>query len=174
MDPNELYGPIFDESTGFKTGLGISYNERIINKQAKSGMIIPVNRALDGIVHSLGSRSLPIRLQVLLKNDGCFHIVPFAGEPLSTVTKVLSLRKYLDTSPTSIFELHSQSDSRPITIMVGKGDEGQARLGCPSFGNFHFGPDHSIYTAHGGTRYDEGVIVFGPDGLIGYATLLDS
>lgn len=172
MDPNELYGRLFDDSTAFNIGLGISYPSNIINKPAKAGMITPGHRAPDELLYAPGLR-LPIRLQSILKYNGRFHIVVFAGEPLQTKNKVFSLRKYLDTSPTSIVKLYGDDKFHFTTIMVGESAEGQARLGCSSFGQFYFDPASTVHTAYGITAYNGAVMVFRPDGMVGYCTLLD-
>lgn len=136
-------------------------------------MITSGHRASDQLVYAPGLRTIPTRLQIILKNDGHFHIVVFAGKPLQTGAKAIELRSHLDACPTSIFRIYGQSTSRFVTVMVDGKDEGLARLGSQGFGSFHLDRDYSAHTANGVTSHNGAVMVFTPDGLFGYAALLD-
>jgi phenol 2-monooxygenase len=83
IDANELFTKLFDESIQFSIGLGVHYEENIINKAPTTGMVPTGWRAPDALVYAPGSR-LPTRLFNLKKNHGQWSILIFAGQPAET------------------------------------------------------------------------------------------
>lgn len=171
VDPNEIFAKVFHDSVQFNIGLGISYSGTILNKSSGATMLTSGHRAPDHLLYGPGSK-IPVRLQTLMPYTGQFTIIVFAGEPLQTRDRLLSFRKYLDESPTSITKIYPPALFRFLTIIVGNKPEGQLCLGCQRFGNVYFDWNSGCHFTYGVTPDTGAVAVVRPDGIAGFGTTL--
>jgi phenol 2-monooxygenase len=168
-DANELFTKLFDESIQFSIGLGVHYEENIINKAPTTGMVSAGWRAPDALVYAPGSR-LPTRLFTLTKNHGQWSILIFAGQPAETREKlsvaVEELRKIVVTLPKGMI--------RFLTIVGQHVVEGDKYFSIPRLGYTYFDSDQSAHVAYSISPASGAVVVLRPDGLLAYVTTLDN
>ncbi|KAL3491446.1 pentachlorophenol 4-monooxygenase [Aspergillus germanicus] len=168
-DANELFTKLFDESIQFSIGLGVHYEENIINKAPTTSMVSAGWRAPDALVYAPGSR-LSTRLFTLTKNHGQWTILIFAGQPAETREKlsmaVEELRKIAVTLPEGM--------TRFLTIVGQHVVEGDKYFSIPRLGYTYFDSDQSAHVAYSISPASGAVVVLRPDGLLAYATTLDN
>ncbi|KAE8417853.1 FAD binding domain-containing protein [Aspergillus pseudocaelatus] len=167
-DANELFTKLFDESIQFNIGLGIHYNESIINKAPSTGMVSAGWRAPDALVYAPGSR-IPIRLFQLTRNTGMWSVLIFAGQPtLTRETLASSMKKLavaLDKLPKGM--------ARCFTLIAHSVTEGDQVFGIPRVGHTYYDSDRSVHAAYTISTNSGGVAILRPDGILGYATTLE-
>ncbi|KAL2863089.1 pentachlorophenol 4-monooxygenase [Aspergillus lucknowensis] len=165
---NELFTKLFDETIQFSIGLGVHYEENIINKPPRTGMISAGWRAPDALVYAPGSR-LPARLFTLTKNCGQWSIIVFAGEPTETLVKLSvateDLSKFAMTLPKGMI--------RFLTIIGQNVTQGDKLFQIPRLGYIYFDQDQSAHAAYSISPASGAVVILRPDGLLAHATTLD-
>lgn len=173
IDPNELINQVLTESANFTSGLGISYPiGNSLNEPSTAGILIPGSRAPDELLYAPNSR-VPIRLQTITPNFGNFWILIFAGEPLHTQPLVKKFRDYLD-GPNSFLKQFDQNIFKFLTLIAGTKTTGQGALGCERFGDIYFDRALRCHEEYGFSIEEGGICVLRPEGLIGFATWLDT
>ncbi|GAB1208560.1 hypothetical protein APSETT445_007311 [Aspergillus pseudonomiae] len=167
-DANELFTKLFDESIQFNIGLGIHYDESIINKSPSTGMVSAGWRAPDALVHAPGSR-IPVRLFQLIRNTGTWSVLIFTGQPtLTRKTLGLSMKKLavsLDRLPKGMV--------RCFTLIANSVTEGDQVFATPRLGRSYYDFDRSAHAAYTISTNSGGVAVLRPDGILGHATALE-
>ncbi|TQB69373.1 hypothetical protein MPDQ_001953 [Monascus purpureus] len=167
-DANELFTKLFDETIQFNIGLGIHYDESVINKAPSTGMVSAGWRGPDAVVYAPGSR-LPTRLFQLTRNSGVWWVIVFAGQPLAT----------RETLARSVEKLHTSSKTLPpgmarfITLVAQSAAEGDQMFGTPRIGNVYYDQDRAAHEAYTISTVKGAVVVLRPDGILGYATTLE-
>ncbi|KAL3480024.1 pentachlorophenol 4-monooxygenase [Aspergillus californicus] len=166
-DANELFTKIFDETIQFNIGLGIHYNENIINKSPSTGMISAGWRAPDALIYAPGSR-VPTRLFSLTKNRGQWSVLVFTGQPAETqinlTTAVDRLGALAATLPKDML--------RFLTIIAQNVAEGDKLFSIPKLGYIYFDQAQSAHAAFSISPARGAVVVLRPDGLLAHATTL--
>lgn len=167
-DANELFTKLFDETIQFNIGLGIHYDESVINKAPSTGMVSAGWRGPDAVVYAPGSR-LPTRLFQLTRNSGVWWVIVFAGQPLAT----------RETLARSVEKLHTCNRTLPhgmvrfITLVAQSAAEGDQMFGTPRIGNVYYDQDRAAHEAYTISTVKGAVVVLRPDGILGYATTLE-
>ena len=168
-DANELLTKLFDETIQFNIGLGINYQENIINKIPSTGMISAGGRAPDALVYAPGSR-LPTRLFRRTKNCGQWSILVFAGQPVMTSEKlalaVKKLKEFADMLPRGM--------TRFLTLVAQCAAEGDQMFDLPKIGNVYYDQDRAAHAAYTISTRSGAVVVLRPDGILGHAAPLDN
>ncbi|PWY91630.1 pentachlorophenol 4-monooxygenase [Aspergillus sclerotioniger CBS 115572] len=165
---DELFTKTFDDNIQFNIGLGIHYDENILNRPSLATMVTAGWRAPDATVYAPGSK-FPIRLFQLTKNTGAWSIVILAGHPDKT-------RKNLTHAIQELQKLQERLPSemlRFITVVaqaVGGGDQWYQ---IPKIGRLYYDAERSAHTAYTVSDSTGAVAIVRPDGLLGYATRLD-
>ncbi|KIX93745.1 uncharacterized protein Z520_10651 [Fonsecaea multimorphosa CBS 102226] len=171
MDPNVLLAKVLEDNIQFTIGLGIGYGKNALNVTTKSATLPCGRRAPDVAVHAPGA-SIPTRLQTVMKNVGLFWVVVFAGEPLLTGEKVRDLRGYLDGDD-SMTKRHANKMVF-LTIIAGNKPQADEALGVSRFGDAYYDHDSSAHDRYGVSVERGAVVVIRPDGIVGFATALES
>lgn len=114
---------------------------------------------------------IPVRLQQITPNLGCFWVLVFAGEPLSTGSAIKEFRLYLDGDDSFATAINTDA-VHFLTIIAGKKNEGDLALGVSRFGRIYYDLDNSCHSRYGFTTENGGVMVVRPDGMVGFVTLL--
>ncbi|KAL8952763.1 MAG: hypothetical protein Q9222_001348 [Ikaeria aurantiellina] len=177
-DAGTLLGDIFRRNVKIHTGLGIEYrvdgNLNVTPRHRLDLTVIPGSRAPDIMVQRPGPR-IPVRLHSLLKNDALrFSILVFCGDPEQTVSRLRSLRSYLD-GPSCFLHEYSPAIFRFLTVVKTANENGTVdeRLGCIGFGTKVYDPDGSAHERYG-VAVDKGaLLVLRPDGTVGTAMRLE-
>lgn len=171
LTADELLTKTTADNAGFILGLSVHYDENVLNVAPTAGAIFTGWRAPDALVVAPGSR-VPLRLQQLTPNTGSFWVIIFAGEPLLSAKRLLSLRNYLD-SPQS-FTKRAHSDAiKFLTVIAGVKINGGAALGVESFGRIYYDANSSAHARYGMSVESGGIAVLRPDGILAFATMLD-
>ncbi|EEA21359.1 hypothetical protein EYB25_007374 [Talaromyces marneffei] len=164
-DANELFSKIVEETAQFNIGLGIQYQENIINKPPSAGMISAGSRAPDALVYPPGSH-FPVRLFTLSRYIGKWTIILFAGQYELTRAKLPAAAKELVdlalTLPRGIVRL--------MTIFANSMAAVPSTI--PKAGFMYYDQDRSAHLAYSISPKNGAVVVLRPDGLLGYATTL--
>ncbi|KAJ5653998.1 hypothetical protein N7490_001001 [Penicillium lividum] len=169
LDANELFTKIFDDTILFNLGLGINYEENIINKTPLTGMISAGRRGPDALVFSPGSR-VPVRLHHLTRNTGQWNILVFAGQPAIT-------HENLSASITKLNDLQTvlpKGMVRFITLIAGFSDGGNRGFATPRIGKMYYDQDRSAHEKYTISTVNGAVVILRPDGLLSYATSLEN
>ncbi|KAF7588083.1 hypothetical protein BBP40_006182 [Aspergillus hancockii] len=167
-DANELFTKIFEESIQFNIGLGIHYDESIINKAPSTGMVSAGWRAPDALVYAPGFR-IPTRLFQLTRNTGAWSILVFAGQPTATQEKMSLLVNELT-------QWHNRLPGgmvRFLTLIAQSVAEGDLVLKAPKIGKAYYDSDRSAHARYSISTNNGGVVILRPDGILGHATTLD-
>ncbi|KAL4899123.1 hypothetical protein BDW74DRAFT_189510 [Aspergillus multicolor] len=167
-DANELFTKLFDETIQFSIGLGIHYDENVVNKASTTGMITAGWRAPDALVYPPGSR-LPVRLFSLTKNLGPWSIVIFAGLPFEAQAAlagaVEELRVAAATLPGGMV--------RFMTVVAQPVTQGDRLFSIPRLGYLCFDHDQSAHAAYTISPGRGAVVVLRPDGILAHAVALE-
>ncbi|KIW26719.1 uncharacterized protein PV07_06530 [Cladophialophora immunda] len=169
-DPNVLFAKALEDNVQFNIGLGIRYGANTLNVATKLATVPCGLRAPDVVVHAPGAR-VPTRLHTVMKNVGLFWVVVFAGEPLLTGASVRSLREYLDDGDGIKRHLEKM---RLVTIIAGNRPQADETLGVARFGDAYYDHDSTAHARYGASVGGGAVVVIRPDGIVGFATGLDS
>ena len=172
-DPNEHLQRTLLASIEFNIGLGIHYDASVINVAPTTTMVNPGHRAPDALLHPPGAR-VPVRLFQLTKNTGSFWIVVFAGSPTYTSAGIQAFRECLDDTSAGFAQAVQPGAFRLLTIIAGAANQADEALGVPAFGNAYYDLDHSAHVKYGISPQAGAVVVLRPDGILGFATSLDS
>ncbi|CZR68335.1 related to 2-polyprenyl-6-methoxyphenol hydroxylase and related FAD-dependent oxidoreductases [Phialocephala subalpina] len=171
LTPDALLAQVGKDYAQFVVGLGIHYEENMLNLDANAGTMIAGWRAPDVLVLAPGSR-VPVRLQTITPNTGSFWVIVFTGEPLLTGTKLRALRSYLDSSESFTRKAHPDA-VKFLTVIEGMKAQGEESLGVKSFGKVYYDPENSAHSKYGFTSGNGGIAVVRPDGIFAFATMLD-
>ncbi|CAG7925151.1 unnamed protein product [Penicillium olsonii] len=167
IDANELFTKLFDETILFNIGLGINYQESIINKAVSAGMVSAGWRAPDALVYSPGSR-VPTRLFQWTKNRGQWTFIVFAGQPTLTYANLApaieKLKGIADTLPSGMV--------RFLTLVAQSAAEGDQMFDLPKIGNVYYDQDRAAHAAYTISTRNGAVAVLRPDGILGHAVSL--
>ncbi|GKZ25345.1 hypothetical protein AbraCBS73388_000811 [Aspergillus brasiliensis] len=168
LSSNELFAKVFDDSIDFCIGLGIHYNESIINKASITTAISAGWRTPDALVYAPGSRLL-VRLFHLMPNIGAWSVLLLAGNPEKTreslTQAVEKLRQLSQSLPRSMF--------RSITVVAQRPAGGDQRFCIPTIGRLYYDPEGSAHAAYTVSDSKGAVAIVRPDGILGYAAQLD-
>ena len=165
-DANELISKIFQETADFSIGLGIQYEENILNKPPTTGMILAGSRAPDALVYPPGSH-FPVRLQTLSKYTGRWTIMLFAGQYELTKQKLPAATKELN----DLAQTLPSGMTRHWTIVASSMAAVPSIV--PKAGFIYYDQDRSAHVAYSISPKAGAVVVIRPDGTLGYATTLD-
>ncbi|KAJ5131934.1 FAD binding domain-containing protein [Penicillium atrosanguineum] len=167
-DANELFTKLFNETIQFNIGLGINYQENIINKAPSTGMISAGWRAPDALVYAPGSR-LPTRLFHRMKNCGQWSILVFAGQPVVTSERLASavekLKELANTLPHGMAQF--------LTLVAQCAAEGDQVFDLPKIGHVFYDQDRAAHGAYTISTKNGAVVILRPDGILGHAAPLD-
>jgi phenol 2-monooxygenase (NADPH) len=183
-DPHALFSKLVDDNIRFTTGLGIGYPPNLLNMPTTAGMLPCGCRPPDALVYAPGaSMRVPTRLQTIMKNVGAFWVVVFAAEPLLTGSKLATLRAYFDSPAASGFANPGPMKDEAkwetprvkfLTLITGNRPQADEALGVPRFGDVYYDPDSSAHARYGVSSGSGAVVVFRPDGILGFAAPLDA
>ncbi|PYI07026.1 pentachlorophenol 4-monooxygenase [Aspergillus sclerotiicarbonarius CBS 121057] len=165
---DELFTKTFDDNVQFHIGLGIHYDENIINRPSLATMITAGWRAPDATVYAPGSR-FPIRLFQLTKNTGMWSIIILAGHPDKTRTNLTHAIEKLQ----NLREQIPSEMPRFITVVAQAVAGGDQWYQIPKIGRLYYDAERSAHTAYTVSDSTGAVAIVRPDGLLGYATRLD-
>ncbi|RAH43301.1 pentachlorophenol 4-monooxygenase [Aspergillus brunneoviolaceus CBS 621.78] len=168
IDANELFTKLFDETIHFNIGLGIHYDENLINKPPSATMNNAGWRAPDALVYAPGSR-LPTRLFHLTKNTGVWSILVFAGQPERTKATLKTAVEDLGKLRVAL----SPGAVRLLTLVSQACSGGDHVFETPRAGKLYYDAERSAHTAYTISDYNGGLVVVRPDGILGFATHLD-
>lgn len=171
LTADELLAKTTADNAMFITGLGVHYDENVLNAIPTAGAILTGRRAPDALVLAPGSR-IPVRLQQLTPNTGSFWMIVFAGEPFLSAKKILTLRNYVD-GPQSFTKRVPRDSMKFLTIIAGVKISGEAALGVGGFGRIYYDADSSAHAKYGMSEESGGIVVLRPDGIFAFATMLD-
>ena len=170
-EANLVLRDVLESSAQFTIGLGVAYDpDGVLNKTSSVSSIRAGRRAPDALVRKPGSR-LPTRLHDLMKNDGKFWVVVFAGEPLRTSANIEALRAYLDSDDSFTNRLTKAFEF--LTIIAGTGLQADEMLGVEKFGRAYYDVDHTSHAKYGISTAEGAVLVVRPDGILAFAAGLD-
>jgi phenol 2-monooxygenase len=165
-DANELFSKLFEETADFNLGLGIQYEENILNKAPSAGMISAGSRAPDALVYPPGSH-FPVRLFTLGKYMGRWTIMLFAGQYELTQEKLHAAAKGL----IDLAQTLPQGVTRLMTIFASSMATVPSII--PKAGFMYYDQDRSAHLAYSISPKTGALVVLRPDGMLGYATTLD-
>ncbi|PWY63045.1 pentachlorophenol 4-monooxygenase [Aspergillus eucalypticola CBS 122712] len=169
VDANELFTRLFDETIQFNIGLGIHYDETIINKSPSTGMISAGWRGPDALLYAPGSR-IPVRLFQLIPNYGKWSVIVLAGQPLATREKlgkaVEQLSRLRDSLPCGLAHF--------LTILAQSPAEGDQMFATPKIGKMYYDQERSAHAAYSISTMEGAVVALRPDGIMGHAANLDN
>ncbi len=175
-DTNELLAKLFNDASGFNTGLGISYQENILNQvtdeQLLHSSVLPGTRAPDVRLLKPGTHD-SIRLQQLTPNVAKFYVVVFAGDSRSTCLRIGSFRDHLETS-TSFTKTIPSEAVEVITITTREANSVNIALGQQSFSSVYYDTDRSAHKRYGVDVKIGAVLVLRPDGIVGTSAELSA
>src|ERR1700761_7580196 len=101
VDPNDLLIELFGENAEFTIGVGISYEENVLNRPfgiEVLGKVKTGERAPDVILCAPSGRK-PRRLYEVTPNDGRLNILVFAGHSSSIpCSSIAQLREHINRS----------------------------------------------------------------------------
>lgn len=173
QDINQVLADLFDDAAGYNTGLGISYDENLINVtstgERRCCSIDAGGRAPDTDLLTPGTLQ-PLRLHDLTPNKAQFHILAFVGDPRITLPHIVSLAAGIDaflgrfaSKVVKLMALVATSNSR-LSV-----DEA---LGVHPFGPVYYDTPCKSHRRYGvDVRYG-GLVVLRPDGYLGFSTEL--
>lgn len=165
---DELFTKTFDENVGFNIGLGIHYDENLINLPPTATMVTAGWRAPDATVYAPGSKFLT-RLFQLMPNTGVWSVIVLAGHPDQTHAKLVSavdeLGQLGKTLPSGML--------RFITVVAQALAGGDQWYRIPKIGRLYYDPARSAHVAYSVTDSTGAVAIVRPDGILGHAARLD-
>ncbi|KAL4734370.1 pentachlorophenol 4-monooxygenase [Aspergillus similis] len=167
-DANELFTKLLNETIQFSIGLGIHYNENVINRPSTTGMISAGWRAPDALVYPPASR-LPVRLFSLTKNFGQWYVLLFAGQPSETQANLATAAEALRALATRL----PRDMIRFVTVVAQSVTQGDKFFSIPRLGYLCFDQDQSAHAAYTISPGRGAVVVLRPDGILAHATALE-
>jgi len=183
-DVNDYFYKVLKTNTGFTIGLGISYEENILNRRntlAPQLNISVGHRAPDMPVFLPGAR-YPRRLQEFMPNHAKFWILVFAGG-LDPDSKEPKLRKESIVRFSALRTHTEEADSFVHTLVpafefltIIKGDkiyQSAESLDGEPLGRVLHDRDGSLYAKYGIDDRDGAIVVLRPDGIVGFFAGLD-
>jgi phenol 2-monooxygenase (NADPH) len=193
-DPNAALGDIFEEATGFNTGLTIGYEPNMAiwrndelktdhNAEYKARSTIPAPaipgyRAPD-VQLLLPALWQPVWLHELTPNVAKFYVMVFAGNSQDSREKFQTLRSTIVSSERFVIENTVTRDGtldpnpRPwpvdfLTILPHRSDSVWTELGTNPLGNAYYDTDDGNFGRRYGVDSRAGsVFILRPDGFIG-------
>lgn len=170
-DSNQELANLMRDSAMFVSGVGIGYDENLINLATNSGCLITGKRPDDALLYGPG-RTVPVRLQQLTPNTGGFWVLVFAGNPEITRPRLRALRSHLDSS-CSLAQNLPLGLVKFMTIIHGRKAQVEEALGTQGFGVVYYDHDAIVQERYGFTETEGGIAVLRPDGYLCFATTLD-
>jgi phenol 2-monooxygenase len=170
LTAHELVTHSITANAQFALGFGVHYNGSKLNAAPSITSLVAGRRAPDVLLQKPKSR-LPVRLQQLTPNTGAFWFVVFAGSPLLTGGRLLSLRSHLDSAQSFTKKAHAHA-IHFMTIISGVKSQGEVALGVKRFGNVYYDADSSAHNIYGISEGSGGVVVLRPDGILSFAVPL--
>lgn len=155
----------------FIMGLGISYDENLLNAKVNSSVLVAGDRPFDVLLYPPGA-NVPVNLQKLTPNVGAFWVLVFTGSVELTRPKLRSLRTLVD-HPDSFAKCYPPGAIKFLTLMDGPRNQGVETLGFDSFGRFYYDVRSEAALKYGFTQEEGGIAILRPDGYLGFATALD-
>ena len=159
------------QNAQFIVGLGIFYNQSVLNVNANAGAVTSGHRPHDTLVYTPGSR-VPTRLQKITPNIGAFWVIVFTGAIAYTKPRLQALRKYVDGFD-SFTTKYKPGAIKVITIIDGQKGQGEEAMGMKTFGKFYYDNQSEVMAGIGFSIEEGGIVVLRPDGYLGFATALD-
>ncbi|KAJ7355331.1 FAD binding domain-containing protein [Mycena albidolilacea] len=147
--------------------------ENFLNAEGTS-TIMPGERGPDVYLTCVGIAT-PIRLHQVLKNEGKFNIVVFAGNPLLSHAALEGLNSAL-AAPTSFTRTFpAERVFRFTTLTAAAGDGVTDVLGVPPFGGgcLYFDAESRAHAMYGVEVNRGAIVVFRPDGWVGCVVPLE-
>jgi phenol 2-monooxygenase len=170
-DANQLLANLMRGSAQFVLGLGIGYDENMINLNPNAGCLQAGTRPDDALIYPPG-RTVPVRFQQVTPNNGGFWAIIFTGNIAITRPRLQALRRHLDSHGN-----FGQSHLPPgvvqcLTVINGCKPQAEEALGMPTFGPFYYDQHAIVQEKFGFTESEGGIAVLRPDGYLGFATAL--
>ncbi|KAF9269564.1 hypothetical protein L218DRAFT_993591 [Marasmius fiardii PR-910] len=150
----------------FTLGLGISYPGNLMNREfpgPSRSTINPGERGPDVYLTAIGTGDL-IRLHKILKNDGKFSLVVFAGIPVNTQASLSRFRAAVLGSFANLFPARA---FKWFTIPSIHGNGGQEILGTAPMGKVYLDESVKAHEIYGVDVRIGAAVVFRPDGWVG-------
>ncbi|KGO37803.1 Monooxygenase, FAD-binding [Penicillium expansum] len=172
-DINAALADLFDEASGYNTGLKISYEPNLVN-------VVPIT---DYTSICVGARApdvglfkpgvvQPIRLQSATPNCACFYLVTFTGDPRMTLPQLSAVSITLNSAEPFNF-VFSPDTVKLVTIVSADPklsvEEG---LGVPAFGTVYMDDKRRAHSRYGINLRYGALLVLRPDGHLGFAAEL--
>lgn len=168
-DPNQVLGKLFDEAVGFNTGLGISFEQNILNREGSYPCHIRSGERAPDVKLLMPATFEPTRLHRVTPNRGMFWALVFAGDPKKTSSALPSLRKSTDASAILSNELLVGW----LTIPAATGPSAIELLGTEPFGKVYYDLDGTAHKRYGVDTSQGAIVILRPDGWLGMAIVLD-
>ncbi|KAG7095492.1 hypothetical protein E1B28_006231 [Marasmius oreades] len=164
----EILTEWFDDMSmqAFTLGLGISYPVNTVNREfpgPSRSTVNPGDRGPDVYLTELGTGDM-VRLHTILKNDGKFSLVVFAGIPTQTMSSFSQFREAVFGPFTKAFPARA---FKWFTIPSVHGNGGQEIFVNPPMGKVYLDESVKAHDIYGVDIRIGAVIVFRPDGWVG-------
>lgn len=161
------------EESGFSVGLGIKYPSNLLNDvQGSYPPLAPVpgHRAPDVMLqkHAFTGVAANVRLYEVMKNNGKFHILVFAGDARDTREKLKTLRRRVDDTA-----IRFQHAVEFRTIIMGTALVFEEYLGVRQFGDAYWDVDQTAHHLYKVTADQGAIAVVRPDAILGFVAPLD-
>ncbi|KIW90312.1 uncharacterized protein Z519_08956 [Cladophialophora bantiana CBS 173.52] len=156
-DVNQLLANLIRNTADFVLGLGISYEENIINLSPNAVFLSAGHLPDDALLYGPG-RSVPVRLQ---------QEIPRLQDQDSKLCGDTCILRVLSGT------LNKRGVVKYMTIINGCKPQGEEAIGMASFGLIYYDDHAIVQEKFGFTESEGGTAVLRPDGHLGFATSLD-
>ncbi|KAI1624554.1 2,4-dichlorophenol 6-monooxygenase [Exophiala viscosa] len=170
-DINQVLADLFDDAKGYNTGLGISYEENLINVQgpnanACSG-VAPGARVPDLDLLKPGTLEV-IRLHAAAPNRAVVYILAFVGDPRITLPSIAKYSAAVDTSTRKF----ARGVVQTVTVVALANNRigVEEALGCLPGGKVYYDKRSEAHRRFGVDLRYGALLVLRPDGHVGFTT----
>ncbi|KAH8703576.1 putative 2,4-dichlorophenol 6-monooxygenase [Talaromyces proteolyticus] len=168
-DPYLVLGKIFEETTSFNTGLGISYSTNVLNQTPSVDISVTAGSRASDVELTVPGINQKTRLHRVARNQGKFWVVVFAGKVESTSSALQALRSFLYANN----RLYLHPAIGWITVSASLGCSPYEAIGMVPFGDMYYDPAQEAHAEFGIDTAEGGVVIIRPDGLVGSGCGID-
>ncbi|RYP39902.1 hypothetical protein DL767_002021 [Monosporascus sp. MG133] len=163
---------ILETNMSFNIGLGVSYEESILNQAPTATTIFPGTRSPDVLLHAPGPL-VPVRLHSITHrdNNGRWSLLVFAGCHHVTRQKFAELREKVTTPGARLASWNHLLNIS--TIMMGAVGSAWDAFDGPALGKLYFDTESLAHDRYGVYPDHGAIVVVRPDGILAFAAGLD-
>jgi len=168
-DMNQVLADLFDDAKGYNTGLGISYEENLINVQGPGGNtcsgVCPCARVPDLDLLKPGTLDV-IRLHEATPNRAALYILALVGDPRITLPSIAKYSAAVET----LTQKFVQKLVQPITVVALANNRVgvEEALGCLPKGRVFYDKRSEAHHRFGVDLRYGALLVLRPDGYVGF------